>query len=35
MSEGFFLRLQIDYEMRLRKRQLGSKLGRIKPRRAA
>ncbi len=35
MSEGFFLRLQIDYEVRLRKRQLGSKLDRIKPLKAA
>jgi addiction module HigA family antidote len=35
MSEGFFLRLQIDYDMRLQKRKLGSKLDRIKPRKAA
>ncbi len=34
MSEGFFLGLQADYELRERKRELGDSLDRIKPRAA-
>lgn len=34
MSEGFFLGLQIDYELRQRKRALGDALDGIKPRAA-
>lgn len=34
MSEGFFLGLQSDYELRQRKRALGDALDRIKPRAA-
>jgi len=34
MSEGFFLGLQIDYEIRERKRQLGDELDSIAPRAA-
>ena len=35
MSEGFFLGLQMDYEIRERKRALGDALERIRPRAAA
>ncbi len=34
MSEGFFLRLQIDYDLRMQKRALGDKLKAIMPRAA-
>ena len=34
MSEGFFLRLQMDCDLRMQKRALGSKLDAIKPRAA-
>ena len=34
MSEGFFLRLQMDCDLRAQKRALGSKLDAIKPRAA-
>jgi antitoxin HigA-1 len=34
MSEGFFLRLQIGYDLRMQKRALGDKLNAIKPRAA-
>jgi antitoxin HigA-1 len=34
MSEGFFLRLQIDYDLRMQKRALGDKLDAILPRTA-
>ena len=34
MSEGFFLRLQMDCDLRAQKRALGSKLEAIKPRAA-
>ncbi len=34
MSEGFFLRLQMDYDLRMRKRTLGDKLKAIMPRAA-
>lgn len=34
MSEGFFLRLQMDYDLRMQKRALGKKLDAIKPRAA-
>jgi addiction module HigA family antidote len=34
MSEGFFLRLQVDCDLRLQRRALGKKLGAIKPRAA-
>ena len=34
MSEGFFLRLQMDYDLRMQKRELGKKLEAIKPRAA-
>ena len=34
MSEGFFLRLQIDYDLRIQKRALGDKLKAIMPRAA-
>ena len=34
MSEGFFLRLQMDYDLRMQKRVLGSKLEAIMPRAA-
>jgi antitoxin HigA-1 len=32
MSEGFFLRLQMDYDLRMQKRVLGDKLNAIMPR---
>lgn len=35
MSEGFFLGLQIDFDLREHKRALGDALDRIKPRAAA
>lgn len=35
MSEGFFLGMQIDYEIRERKRALGDELDKIVPRAAA
>lgn len=34
LSEGFFLRLQTDYELMARRRQIGDKLKAIKPRAA-
>jgi antitoxin HigA-1 len=34
MSEGFFLRLQMDYDLRMQKRALGDKLNAIMPRAA-
>ena len=34
ISEGFFLRLQIDYDLRMQKRALGDKLKAILPRAA-
>ena len=34
LSEGFFLRLQTDYELMARRRQIGEKLKAIKPRAA-
>ena len=34
MSEGFFLRLQMDYDLRMQKRTLGDKLKAIMPRAA-
>ena len=34
MSEGFFLRLQMDYDLRMQKRALGDKLKAIMPRAA-
>ena len=34
MSEGFFLRLQMDCDLRTQKRALGTKLDAIKPRAA-
>ena len=34
MSEGFFLGLQIDYELMQRRREIGDKLKAIKPRAA-
>ena len=34
ISEGFFLRLQIDYDLRMQKRALGDKLKAIMPRAA-
>lgn len=34
LSEGFFLRLQTDYDLMARRRQIGSKLKAIKPRAA-
>jgi antitoxin HigA-1 len=34
MSEGFFLRLQMDYDLMQQRRALGSKLDAIKPRAA-
>ncbi len=34
LSEGFFLRLQIDYDLRLQRRALGAALDAIKPRAA-
>jgi hypothetical protein len=32
MSEGFFLRLQTDYELLARRRQIGDQLKAIRPR---
>ncbi len=34
MSEGFFLRLQVDYDLRMQKRALGDRLKAIMPRAA-
>jgi antitoxin HigA-1 len=34
LSEGFFLRLQISYDLRMQRRALGNKLDFIKPRAA-
>ena len=34
LSEGFFLRLQTDYDLMARRRQIGEKLKAIKPRAA-
>ena len=34
LSEGFFLRLQMDYDLRMQKRALGARLDAIKPRAA-
>jgi len=34
MSEGFFIRLQTDYELMQRRRQIGDKLRAIRPRAA-
>ncbi len=34
LSEGFFLRLQVDIDLRMQKRALGGKLEAIKPRAA-
>jgi addiction module HigA family antidote len=34
MSEGFFIRLQTDYELMQRRRQIGDKLKAIRPRAA-
>lgn len=34
LSEGFFLRLQTDYDLMARRRQIGDKLKAIKPRAA-
>jgi antitoxin HigA-1 len=34
MSEGFFLRLQMSYDLRMQRRALGNKLDFIKPRAA-
>ena len=34
LSEGFFLRLQISYDLRIQRRALGNKLDFIKPRAA-
>lgn len=34
LSEGFFLRLQMDYDLRMQKRALGRKLEAIRPRAA-
>lgn len=34
LSEGFFLRLQMDYDLRMQKRALGDKLKAIMPRAA-
>ena len=34
LSEGFFLRLQMDYDLRMQRRALGKKLDAIRPRAA-
>jgi len=34
LSDGFFLRMQIDYDLMARRRQLGAKLKAIRPRAA-